>query len=112
VRVYQPGTTDTTAAFDELSEIVEACEGYPLLDESDYSDREYQSALEGIASTVIGEVEIPEDAPDNWTEQVYSWLYDNEPNELENRDDRGAYPDSAAVKRALLDLGLIQPQEA
>jgi hypothetical protein len=107
VRVYQAGTTETTAAFDELAEIVEACEQYPILDESDYSQREYESALQGIECMMLGD--LPEDAPDDWRQQVYEWLSNHEPNELENTDDRGAFPASDAVKRALLDLGLIAP---
>ena len=56
MRVYQPGTTETTAAFDELAEIVEAIDAYPILDESDYSDRQYESALAGIDCMMIGDV--------------------------------------------------------
>ena len=108
VRVYQPGTTDTTAAFDELAEVVEACDQYPILDDSDYSEREYESALKVIACSMLGDV--PENVPDDWREQVYSWLSEHEPREVENIDDRGAFPDSAATRRALLDLGLIQPE--
>jgi hypothetical protein len=109
VRVYKPDATETTEAFDELAEIVEAIVVYPILGESDYAEREYASALQGINCTILGDV--PEDAPADWREQVYSWLADNAPNELENSDDRGAFPAEVAVKRALIALGIAGPAE-
>jgi hypothetical protein len=107
VRVYEPGTTKTTPAFKELSAIVDQIERYPILDESDYSEREYESALAGIDCMVIGKIHIPIDAPEDWKEQVYSWLSDNEPNELANCDDQGAFPAVDSIGCALVALGII-----
>jgi hypothetical protein len=106
VRVCDLGTTTETDAFKELKEIVEAIDQYPILDESDYSEREYESAIQGIDCMAIGDIQLPTAAPDDWKEQVYSWLGDNEPNELENTDDRGAFPSAESIDRALTALGI------
>ena len=107
VRVYKSGTTETTAAFDELARIVEELDGYPILDESDYSSREYEAAMEGIRLSILGTDLYEQTLPEGWAYKVFGWLDDNEPNELENRDDQGAFPSSDTVRSALLDLGLI-----
>jgi hypothetical protein len=112
VRVYVPGTRQTTAAFEALAEMVEACEGYPILDESDYSDREYASALEGIEVMAAGEIDLPDGLPADWKDEVYSWLSDNEPTELENTDDRGAFPSADSIGRALVALSIISHDHA
>jgi hypothetical protein len=111
VRVYQPGTRETTAAFDELAAIVDACDHYPILDDGDYSDREYAAAIQGIECTAAGEIDLPATAADDWPDQVYSWLSDNEPGELENTDDRGAFPSSESIRRAATAVGLLPPDD-
>ena len=83
---------------------------YPLLDESDYSDREYQATLENIADAawrVARQYELPE----GWERQVFSWLWDHEQNEIENTDDRGGYPSEESLRRAFEGLGYERTDE-
>ena len=46
VRVFKHG--EITPAFQRYHELATAMEEYPILDESDYSDREYEATLENI----------------------------------------------------------------
>lgn len=103
VRVYRNG--QITEAFRRYHELAERMADYPVLDEEDYSRREYEATVENIADAawrLKGEYELPDD----WQYEVYSWLSENESNEIENRDDQGGYPSEEALQRAFEDLGL------
>lgn len=78
-------------------------EEYPLLDEQDHSDREYESALEGIKDNSPGDVNY-DLLPENWEGEVFSWLWENNQSELESIDDQGAYPSQKSVKEAIDNL--------
>lgn len=108
IRVYRPGGS-ITDAFRRYCELRERMEDYPLLDEEDYSRREYEAAIENIKDGARRLV--ADDAPEGWEEQVYSWLSDNTANE-ENTDDQGAYPSEESLRDALLALDLIDPDVA
>jgi hypothetical protein len=43
--------------------------------------------------------------PEGWESEIYSWLSDNDPNQLENRDDQGGWPDEEALRTAFKALG-------
>ncbi len=78
-------------------------ESYPVADEEDYSRREYEASLENIAF----EGGISEDVSGD----VYRWLSDHEPREVESQDGKGAYPSKESIDRALKALGLRELEE-
>lgn len=105
IRVYRPDGT-ITPAFRAYAAIQEALDDYPILDEDDYSQREHDATIENV-ETEGGYVarKLDYTLPDEWVGDVASWLYDNEPGELENRDDQGGYPSEDAIIRAFDALG-------
>ena len=109
VKVHLPDGS-LTPAFKVLCELNAALESYPLLDESDYSEKEYEAGIENITSILGMLGQRADDLPD-WSgnssvaREVFSWLFDNDPSEAEPRDDQGAYPSEASILRALNALG-------
>lgn len=69
LRVFKDG--EITEAFRTLHDLMERLEEYPILDESDYSERETEATAENIidaAWNLKDEYELPED----WHWEVYS----------------------------------------
>jgi hypothetical protein len=88
-----------TEAFRKYHELAEAMDNYPSLDESDYSEREFNTTLKNIkdaAWRVKNEFTLPE----GWEEQVYDWLSENRSDEVESKDDEGGYPSEVALREA------------
>ena len=107
VRVFKD--SKITEAFQKYHDLAEQMDDYPILDESDYSDREYEATLENIedaAWRLKNEFVLSE----GWVDQVYGWLADNESNEIENVDDQGGYPEQDALRRAFEALGFAAVQ--
>ena len=103
VRVSRPDGSITTA-FEEFCRIKEALEGYPILDEQDYTEREYLETLDNYRSEMWREKDLPE----GWEAEVYSWFSDNCLDEcIENRDDRGGWAPREKIVEALQALGLM-----
>lgn len=103
VRVFRNG--DITEAFQAYHELVQRMEDYPILDESDYSNREYQAAIENIedaAYRLKQDFQLPAD----WVDQTYDWLSDHRCSEMENCDDQGGYPSEDSLRDAFKALGL------
>jgi hypothetical protein len=73
-----------------------------VLDDQVYSDLEYESAMDGIRQQIQCADTDRDSLPIDLPNRVYSWLDDNEPGELENVDDRGAWPCEESVERAML----------
>ena len=97
-----------TKIFEEALEITQDLrENYPVFDDSDYSNRGYKATLEAIYENSPSELYWKTREPDEWEKDVFSWLWDNNQEELENRDDQGAYPATEAIGEALLELGFI-----
>jgi len=94
-----------TAVCKALCEITMSLEQYPVLDESDYSQKEWDAAIENIS--YIAHNFVKDVDSDGWCEKVFSWLWDNEQTELENSDGQGAYPSEDSCKRALWSIGLL-----
>lgn len=100
VRVFdeQGGITD---AFHAIVDWKDKLEDYPIADEDDYSEREQNALIEHIASQIMFSGFTVDD-PEDWAYRVAQWLSENGyDNELENIDDRGAYPSEEAVQEAL-----------
>lgn len=98
VRVFKDG--EITEAFRTYHALKQRMEDYLLLDETDYSNREYEATLENIGLATLG-LDHEHFLSDNWKADVYDWLSDHEPSEIENRDDQGGWPSEAALLRAL-----------
>jgi hypothetical protein len=105
VRVFKEGKI--TKAFETYHELARSLEAYPILDESDYSDHEYEATLENI-DDAAWKVKHDFNLPEDWQYQVYSWLSDNRCREIENVDDLGGYPSEQALQDAFAALGFQQ----
>jgi len=105
IRVFKRGRV--TRAFRKYHELVEQMDVYPILDETDYSNREYEATVSNIEDAAW-QLKKEFDLPEGWVGEVHSWLSDNECSELENVDDQGGYPSVEALKRAFAAIG-IQP---
>ena len=102
VRVFSKGGK-ITDAFSEFCKIKERLEVYPVLDEADYSEREYMATLEYYASEMWRHKNLPE----GWEGEVFSWFSDNGHDRYtENRDDQGGYAPEEKIIEALRDLGM------
>ena len=93
------------AAFKEFCSIKERLDDYPILDEQDYSEREYEATLENYASELW---RLKDNLPAGWEGQVYSWFCDHgQDRYIENRDDQGGYAPRDKIIEALKDMGLL-----
>lgn len=98
VKVYDK-RGQITKAFAAYHELAERMAAYPVLDEEDYSSREYDATMENIADSAW-RIKNDFELPDDWESEVYSWFADNLCGEIENRDDKGAYPSESAMLEA------------
>jgi hypothetical protein len=98
-----------TDAFREVCKIQAALEEYPLLDESDYSERELNATLENYSNEIGSRrSELPED----WPEQVYRHFSDtNQYRYVESRDDSGGWAPREKLVEALIEMGLLESEE-
>lgn len=94
-----------TPAFRKYAELMERLADYPILDETEYSEREYLATLENVkdAGGYLARREEWE-LPEEWESTVFDWLWNNG-NALENVDDQGGYPDDAELRKAFQALG-------
>jgi hypothetical protein len=102
VRVFKNG--EITKAFETYHELAQQLDDYPILDESDYSEREFDATLDNIkdaAWRLKDQFHLPED----WESQVYSWLLDHRCGEIENTDDQGGYPSESALAEGFKAIG-------
>jgi hypothetical protein len=102
VRVFRHA--QITEAFRVYHELAQRLADYPILDETDYSDREFSATLENIPLAALG-LARDYSLPEGWVEQVYDWLSDNRSGELENVDDQGGWPSEESLTEAFEELG-------
>ena len=107
IRVYRGEKREITNAFKAWCEIQERLSNYPLLDEEDYSRREYEATIENISQA--GRRYLKDDAPEDWAERCFSWFWDNNQAAVENRDDQGGYPSDQQIMEAMTALDLNEP---
>jgi hypothetical protein len=69
---------------------------------------EYEATLENIAER---HRYVQDDPPDDWTAQVFRWLFHRQDyqRECEPLDGKGGYPSDESIIAALRDLGLLDP---
>lgn len=106
IRVYKG--EEITKAFKTLHELMVAIEGYPVLDDSDYSQREYDAQIEAIENEApwAGDHERPED----WANQVWSYLWDNDQSSsLFERDE--PYIDKEDIAKAMDEIGIAYDKD-
>ena len=95
---------EITEAFQRYHELAERMADYPILDESDYSERELNATYENVGEAawrLKGEFNLPED----WQSDVYHWLSDHRDHALENTDDQGGWPGEDDLEAAFEALG-------
>jgi len=102
LRVFRRGRI--TNAFRTYFDLEQQMDAYPVLDESDYSDREYEATLDNIKDAGW-RLKNELDLRDGWEAEVYSWLSEHECGEIENVDDQGGYPSEDSLRRAFDALG-------
>ncbi len=102
VRVFKEGKI--TLAFRRYHTLAEAMDCYCILDEEDYSRREYEATIENITNSAW-RLKDEYDLPDDWEYEVYGWLSDNNSGEIENTDDQGGYPSEKSLRNAFTALG-------
>ena len=102
IRVFRNGKV--TEAFRKYHELAEALAEYPILDESDYSEREVEATFENLTDAAW-RLKDDFDLPDDWEGEVYDWLSNNRSHGIENIDDRGGYPDEPDLQDAFASLG-------
>ena len=101
IRVYRNG--QITEAFRAYHELAARLADYPVLDEEDFSRREYDATLENLRCEGFdSDFFAP---PDNWETEVFSWLWDHNQSAVENRDGNGGYASKAEIAEALDGLG-------
>lgn len=101
---------EITPAFRAYHEFAERLADYPVLDDEDYSRRGYEATLENIADAAC-KVKQEYVLPDGWESEAYSWLSDNDPSEIEDKDDRGGYPSEESLRAAFDALGFEKEPE-
>ena len=101
IRVFKRGRI--TKAFRTYHELAERMADYPILDESDYSEREYQAAFENL-DHAAWKLKRDFNLPEGWQSSVFDWLWANRPNALENVDDQGGWPDEDELEVAFAAL--------
>jgi hypothetical protein len=102
VRVFKNG--EVTKAFTTYHGLAQQLDDYPILDESDYSEREFEATLDNIKDAAW-RLRNDFDLPEGWECQVYGWLSDNRCGEIENTDDQGGCPSARALLEAFDALG-------
>lgn len=98
-------TGQMTPVFRKIWETFQQLADYPLLDESDYSSKEYEATIENIrqeGNRVARKYDY--ELPEDWESEVFSWLWDHNQRAVESRDDQGGYPDEDSLIEAFDEL--------
>jgi hypothetical protein len=102
IRVYRDG--QITKAFETYHDLMERLGAYAILDEADYSRREYEATIENIEDAAW-RIKSRYQLHDGWEAEAYEWLSTHRPSALENKDDRGGYPSEQDLQLACEALG-------
>ena len=84
-------------------------DGYPVADEEALCEAEYEAAIESIEQS--GRRVLRDGAPEDWASEVYRWLGDHEPGQLDDHDGQGPSPSDESVERALVELGFAEDED-
>lgn len=98
---------EPTKVFSHIMEMVDCIQEYVVLDSSDHSEREYDAQLESIEQNAPG---LKDELPEEWQNQVFSWLWENMQTEAFDGDDR-TYISEDCVSAACEALGFAEEEE-
>lgn len=109
--VYSSPAMQITDAFRSYCALRGRLDDYPILDETDYYNREYDAALDWIRQE--GKRHVKDGAHEGWPAQVFDLVWNNPDfeGELHNTDDTGATPSEESIKWALGELGLLDEDD-
>ena len=93
-----------TPAHDKAIEMAKRMEDYPILDEEDHSNREYEATFENIECQ-LRMMNVVEELPDDMAGQLLSWFWEHDQSAVESRDDQGGWPTDEQMEEALTELG-------
>lgn len=105
IRVFRHG--EITDAFKTYHELAKQLADYPILDEEDYSNREFDATFHNIGEAAW-RLKHDFDLPEDWQGDVYTWLSEHRDHALENTDDHGGWPEEADLQAAFTALGYEQ----
>lgn len=88
----------------------DAIEEYPILDEEDFSQMEYDDTLENIENHYL-RTKFHDDVPEDWASQMFSWFWDNDQSAVEPCDGGGGYPDNKQFEVCARELGFWDTSE-
>lgn len=101
IRVFRDD--QITAAFRAYHELAQRLDNYPVLDDEDFSRRQYEATLDNLADAVW-RLKDEYDLPQDWESVVYGWFSEHNCAAIEDTDDRGAYPAEPQLRAAFDDL--------
>jgi hypothetical protein len=108
IKVYSRKGGPITKAFKTYADLHFQMEDYPVLDDDDYMQRQYDASIQNIEGIIeYMDVELTDKLSADMAADVYSWLAENNEDAIEDVNDEGAYPNEDTVKTALEALGLI-----
>ncbi len=114
IRVYD-ASGKITPAFEAWFGIVESLENYPVLNDEDYSSREYEATLENVKQAGESFAQSTWDGlelPDRWEGEAYSWFSNNDPGAIEDDgQDQGGYPSDAEIRECFTALGWMTEEK-
>ena len=102
IKVFKRGRI--TKAFRIYHELAERMSDYPVLDETDYSNREYEATLANVGEAAW-RLKQDFELPEGWQYEVFDWFWDHDQRAVENSDDQGGYPDEQELEAAFNALG-------
>ena len=101
IRVHRD--SQITEAFRAYHELAQRLDNYPVLDEEDYSRRQYEAALDNFADAAW-RLKDQYDLPLGWESDVYDWFSEHDCAAIEDTDDKGGYPTEQQLRAAFDDL--------
>jgi hypothetical protein len=106
--------TAGSAAHIEAERITDALSDYPVLDDEDFSRREYEATIANIASE-LGRTTVERNGVEVDSEELagelFSWFWDNNQGAVEARDGNGGYPSSEEIEDGLRGLGFVDLED-
>lgn len=113
IKVFADDNGAITPAFRTWCGIQSRLEDYSILDEDDFSLREYEATIENIENVgtcYLGDKEEL-NITDNWAAKCFSWFGEHDSSAIECRDGNGGYPTSKEMKACLNALGWLDEDD-